>query len=95
MRDEASKSGGKEVGTNKRREGARKKGETMKEGRKEGRKEVEEGKIIGSESRICNEKGLMNGGGDKRKKRGKKQGREKRKKSLEKKEGRKERPDKK
>ena len=36
MRDEASKSGGKEVGTNKRREGARKKGETMKEGRKEG-----------------------------------------------------------
>ena len=39
MSDEASKSGGKEVGTNKRREGARKKGETMKEGRKEGRKE--------------------------------------------------------
>ena len=39
MRDEASKSGGKEVGTNKRREGARKKGETMEEGRKEERKE--------------------------------------------------------
>lgn len=49
--------------------------------RKEGRKEeVEEGKIIGSESRTCNEKGLMNGGGDKRKKTRKKQGREKRKK---------------
>ena len=57
MSDEASKSGGKEVGTNKRREGARKKGETMKEGRKE----VEEGKMIGRESRTCNKKGLMNG----------------------------------
>ena len=53
-----------------------------KEERKGGRKEVEEGKIIGSESRNCNEKGLMNGGGDKRKKRGKKQGREKRKKKV-------------
>ena len=51
-----------------------------KEGRKEGRKEVEEGKIIGRESRICNEKGLMKGGGDKIKKRRKKQGREKREK---------------
>ena len=61
MSDEASKSGGKEVGTNKRREGARKKGETMKEGRKEGRKEVEEGKMIGRESRTCNKKGLLNG----------------------------------
>lgn len=49
--------------------------------RKEGREEVEEGKIIGRESRTCNEKGLMNRGGDKRKKTRKKQGREKRKKS--------------
>ena len=38
MRNEASKCGGKEAGTNKRREGAKKKGETMKEGRKEERK---------------------------------------------------------
>ena len=39
MRDEASKSGGKEVGTNKRREGERKKGRRWrKEGRKEGRR---------------------------------------------------------
>lgn len=38
MRDEASKCGGKEVGTNKRREGAKKRGETMKKGRKEERK---------------------------------------------------------
>jgi len=68
VRDEASKCGGKEEGTNKRREGAKKKEETMEEGRKEGRKEVEEGKIIGRESRTCNEKGLMNGGRDKRKK---------------------------
>ena len=36
MRNEASKCGGKEVGTNKGREGAKKKGETMKEGRKKG-----------------------------------------------------------
>ena len=80
MRDEASKCGGKEEEKNKRREGARGKGETLEEGRKEGRKEVEEGKIIGRESRICNEKGLMKGGGDKIKKRRKKQGREKREK---------------
>ena len=38
--------------------------------------------MIGRESRTCNEKGLMNGGGDKRKKRGKKQGMEKREKKL-------------
>lgn len=48
--------------------------------REEGRKEVEEEKMIGRESRTCNEKGLMNGGRDKRKKRRKKQGREKREK---------------
>ena len=42
MRDEASKSGGKEVGTSKRREGAKKKGETMEEGREEGRKKGRE-----------------------------------------------------
>ena len=48
--------------------------------RKEGRKEVEEGKIIGRGSKTCNEKGLMNRGGDKRKKTRKKQSREKRKK---------------
>ena len=52
------------------------KGKRWREG---GRKEVEEGKIIGSE-RTCNEKGLINRGGDKRKKTRKKQGREKRKK---------------
>ena len=46
----------------------------------EGRKEVEEEKMIGRESRTCNEKGLMNGVRDKRKKRRKKQGREKREK---------------
>ena len=69
MRDEASKRGGKEEGCEKERGNVA--------GRKEGRKEVEEEKMIGSESRTCNEKGLMNGGRDKIKKRRKKQGREK------------------
>ena len=45
MRDEASKCGGKEEEKNKRREGARGKGETLEEGRKE----VEEEKMIGRE----------------------------------------------
>ena len=39
MRDEARERGGKEEGTNKWREGARKKGETMEKGWKKGRKE--------------------------------------------------------
>lgn len=51
------------------------KGKRWKE---EGRKELEEEKMIGRESRTCNQKGLMNGGRDKRKKRGKKQVKEKR-----------------
>ena len=38
--------------------------------------------MIGRESRTCNQKGLMNGGRDKRKKRGKKQVKEKRGKKL-------------
>ena len=75
----------KQANVEARKEGARKKGETLQGGRKE----VEEEKMIGSESRICNEKGLMNGGGDKRKKRGKKQGREKRKKKFGKERGKK------
>ena len=59
MRDEASKRGGKEGGCEKERGNVA--------GRKEGRKEVEEEKMIGSESRTCNEKGLMNGEGIKEK----------------------------
>ena len=55
------------------------KGKRWKE---EGRKELEEEKMIGRESRTCNQKGLMNGGRDKRKKRGKKQVKEKRGKKL-------------
>lgn len=48
--------------------------------RKEGRKEVEEKKMIGRKSRTGDEKGLINGEGEERKKGGKKQGREKREK---------------
>ena len=55
------------------------KGKRWKE---EGRKELEEEKMIGRESRTCNEKGLMNGGRDTRKKRGKKQVKEKREKKV-------------
>ena len=64
------------------RQGGRVRERKGKRWKEEGRKELEEEKMIGRESRTCNEKGLMNGGRDKRKKRGKKQVKEKRGKKL-------------